>query len=121
MVAKRIPLNDLQFGEKEAIYVANLERRMANYEVQLTRFRSLLEMMTGDQWDDVNINVDLETLKAMATTATAKRLAVQMEQANRIVDERIAAANSGTMPGARSKVEYVTEEVQDDASREGNS
>lgn len=110
MVAQKIPLNDMQFGEKEAIYVAALERRVAYQELMIGKYNVLMEMMTGEQWDDLRLDseTNFEGIKAIAHSATQRRMAVSFEQASRIIDERIAAANSGTMPNPKGKVEYVT-------------
>lgn len=93
MVAIQDPLGDMTTDEKGAFYQAALERKIIALSLSEMRYRALLEMLTGQPWEEISTDINAGELKKVATTATARRLARSMEQAEKIVEANIAAAN----------------------------
>jgi len=96
MVAAKPPLIDLQFGEKEALYVAALEKRLSYMAIQEVKYCALLEMLTGEQWETIKTNIDADNLRKIAVTAGQRVFARSLKEAERRVDENIAKANEVT-------------------------
>ena len=93
MAATQVPLGDLTTDEKGAIYIGALERKLTQLTLNEMRYRTLLEMLTGQQWEEISTHVTAGDLKKLAVTATQRRLARSMEQCERIVESNLAAAN----------------------------
>lgn len=93
MAATQVPLIDMTTDEKGAFYIGALERKLSAMAVNEMKYRALLEMLTGLEWDEISTDVSANKLKKIATTATARRLARSMEQAEKIVEANIASAN----------------------------
>ena len=58
MVNVQSPLIGLQYDEQTGIYLGHLERQLAAYSVREARFRALLELLTEETWDDVELDID---------------------------------------------------------------
>lgn len=93
MVATQVPLGDITTDEKGAFYIGALERKLSSMAVNEMKYRALLEMLTGQEWEELSTDVSAGRLKKIATNATARRLARSMEEAEKIVDANIASAN----------------------------
>lgn len=96
MVATQVPLIDMNPDEKTAIYIAALEAKLVAMTLNEMKYRTLLEMLTGQEWEELSTDIGASRMKKIATNATARRLARSMEQAEKIVDANIAAANENS-------------------------
>ena len=93
MVNAQPPLIDLQFGEKEALYVAALEKRVSYMSLQEVKYHALLEMLTGETWETLKTNVDADELRKIAVTAGQRIFARSLKEAEERIDRNIAKAN----------------------------
>lgn len=100
MVALKSPLLDLQLDPQAALYVAHLERQLCAYQINEVKFRALLEMLTGEAWDDLALDMENKQLKDIAVALAEKKLGVTNMEARKIVRRRIEQANknSSTSP-----------------------
>lgn len=94
----KVPLGDMTTDEKGAFYIAGLERKLIAMSINEMRYRTLLEMLTGEKWDTLSTDLNAGELKKIATTATQRRLARSMEQAEALVEANIAKANESPEP-----------------------
>lgn len=97
MAATNVPLGDITTDEKGAMYIAALERKLIAMSVNEMRYRALLEMLTGEQWEEINTDINKGELMKVATTATQRRMARSLAEAEKIVNENIAAANENAV------------------------
>lgn len=58
MVNVQTPLVGLEYTPETGVYIAKLEASLAEACIRDARFRALLELVTGEQWDDVELDVD---------------------------------------------------------------
>lgn len=91
--AVRYPLPDISPDEKEAIYIAILERKVQYQETLMLQYRTLLEAFTGEPWDKVDSRLQKGELMQIATNAFERRLARSLAEAERIVENNLNAAN----------------------------
>jgi hypothetical protein len=94
MVALRSPLLDLQLDPQAALYVAHLERQLCVYQINEVKFRALLEMLTGESWDDLALDLENKQLFDIAVALAEKKLNVTNMEARKIIRARQAQANS---------------------------
>ena len=93
MVAVKAPLMDMEVSEEAALYIGVLERQVLGLTVNELKYRALLEMLTGQQWDDLKTDMEAGELEKIAVDATMKKLGVSYGKAREIVRERKALAN----------------------------
>lgn len=93
MVASKVPLGDITTDEKGALYIAALERKVVALTLNEMKYRTLLEMLTGEEWDEINTDINRGELMKIATTATQRRMARSMAEAEAVVKANIEAAN----------------------------
>jgi len=94
MVALRSPLLDLDLDPQAALYVAHLERQLLAYQINDVKYRALLEMLTGEAWDDLALDLENKELKDIAVALAEKKLGVANMEARKIVRMRQDQANS---------------------------
>lgn len=99
MVALKSPLNDLELSPQAALYIGILERKLCALDINELKYRALLEMLTGETWDDLNMDLEAGEIKKIAIEATQKKMDVSYEAANKIVEDRIAGTNARTLEG----------------------
>jgi hypothetical protein len=58
MVNVQSPLVGLEYTPETGVYIAKLQAMLAEYANREARFRALLELLTGEQWDDVKLDID---------------------------------------------------------------
>lgn len=93
MVALKTPLVDMEVSEEAALYIGVLERQVLGLTVNELKYRALLEMLTGEQWDDLKTDMEAGELEKIAIEATMRKLGVTNAKAREIVRERKALAN----------------------------
>lgn len=97
MVALRSPLLDLQLDPQAALYVAHLERQLCAYQINEVKFRALLEMLTGEAWDDLALDMENKQLKDIAVALAEKKLGVTNMEARKIIRRRMEQANKNSV------------------------
>lgn len=122
MAPTRHPLIDLVFNDETGRYIAHLERKITWYQLQDLRFRALLELLTGDDWDDYSfLNTEDEEIKRLAVDALMRRLQMSASDARKLVSQRWDKHNpppenalidgklfAGPMPGETAMPHNVT-------------
>lgn len=93
MVATRHPLIDLVYNDETGRYIGMLERKLLKLQLDDLKFRALLELLTGDSWDDYSFSAEDEAIQTLAQDALKRRLGLSDEDARSLVQERWAAHN----------------------------
>lgn len=88
MVALKSPMMGIELNEEAAAYVGVLERQVVGLTINEMKYRALLEMLTGEAWDDLKHDLEEGELESIAIAAVEKKLQVSNGQARRIVRER---------------------------------
>jgi hypothetical protein len=95
MAPTRHPLIDLVFNDETGRYIGHLERKAYVFMIENMRMRVLLELLTGDMWDDQNlealVRTEDEQIFALAVDALKRRLNLSHEDARKLVDDRWTA------------------------------
>lgn len=91
MVAMKSPLNDLKMDEQTSLYVGVLERQLMGLTINDARYRALLELLTGEEWDDMKTDFEDGEIKKIAIASLEKKLGISNEAARKIVRDRIIA------------------------------
>lgn len=104
MAPTRHPLIDLVYNDETGRYIAMLERKLLLLTTENIKMRTLLELLTGDMWDDVSFKSEDKELQAIAVDALKRRLQMSETDARKLVSERWAANNppSDVPPVART-------------------
>jgi hypothetical protein len=93
MVATRHPLIDLMMDEPTARYTGMLERKLAIYQQENLRMRCLLELLTGDMWDDYSFQAEDKEIFDLAVDSLVQRCHMSKEDARALCEERWNACN----------------------------
>lgn len=96
MVKIKSPLADLTYDDQTGLYIGALERQVLGLTIQDLRFRALLELITGEEWDDMKTEFEQNEIEAIAVRAVEKKLGVKHAEARKIVRERKEAAQNAT-------------------------
>jgi len=67
------PLSNLEMDADTALYVGILEGQLAAYAINEVKYRTLLEMLTGESWNSTMVDVDTKVLVDMASQALVRR------------------------------------------------
>ena len=103
MAPIRHPLIDLVYNDETGRYIAMLERKLLGMTVENIKMRTLLELLTGDMWDDVKFESEDKEIQKVAVDALKRRLQIPESDARKLVSERWAAHNPpGDHPMART-------------------
>lgn len=111
MAPRQNPLVGLQMDEPTAKYVGMLESTLALHAIQEVKFRTLLELITGDSWEDVKIDYDGKRIQQIAEDALV-RSGIDRMQAKLVVLKRWNAANlTTTVPPNAAPLEETAPET----------
>ena len=88
MAATRHPLIDLIYNDETGRYIGMLERKIIKYQIDDLKFRSLLELLTGDSWDDYRFADEDGEIRNLAQDALKRRLGISQDDAAKLVQER---------------------------------
>lgn len=88
MVAIHNPLIDMEADESAMAYIGVLERQVLGLTVQELRFRALLEMLTGEDWSDLALDLENGELEKIAVNAMEAK-GMDRRKARRVVKQRI--------------------------------
>lgn len=93
MVATRHPMLDMVYNDQTGRYVGLLERKYLVLILENLRFRALLELLTGNLWDDVKFDREDHEIFDIAVETIEQRLGLSPAEARRLVSERWTANN----------------------------
>lgn len=112
MAPRQNPLVGLQMDEPTAKYVGVLESTLAAYAIADSKYRALLELITGDSWEDTRIDFDGKQLMQIAEDSLV-RSGIDRLQAKTVVNKRWNAVNIQTPvpPRAVSLEEVLPERI----------
>lgn len=82
------PLIDLQMSSDTAYYVGMLEGTIAALVVNEVKYRTLLELLTGDKWDAADMPTDPKELMLLAVSMVTKQTGISRERAESLVGQR---------------------------------
>lgn len=90
MALTRHPMLDLVYNDETGRYIAVLERQILNLTLSDMKKSALLELLTGDNYDDFSFkdNGDDGELRKIATDALERRTGVSREEAATLVQQR---------------------------------
>jgi hypothetical protein len=87
------PLLSMVYNEETGRYINMLERKLTVMTFENLKMRSLLELLTGDMWDDCKFDAEDKVIHDLAVDTLVKRLRISRIEARRIVDARFDNAN----------------------------
>lgn len=93
MTEIRTPLVGLNMDADTAHYVGMLEGTIAAMCINEVKYRALLELLTGDSWEETRIDFDGNVLMELATNALVKQTGMSLVQAKNLVFKRWHSAN----------------------------
>ena len=88
MVSVRHPLIDLVYNDETGRYIGHLERKLIKLTFDDLKMRSLLELLTGDSWDDYQFKDEDGEIRKLAEDALMRRLGLSPQDARNLVAER---------------------------------
>jgi hypothetical protein len=93
MAPTKHPLIDLVYNNETGTYIGMLERKMVIMTLENLKMRSLLELLTGDMWDDVKFDLEDKAIFKAAVDTLERRLQISHNDAINLVTERWEATN----------------------------
>lgn len=102
MTATKHPLIDLVYNHETGTYIGMLERKLVIMTIENLKMRSLLELLTGDMWDDCNFEQEDKAIFNLAVDTLERRLQISHQDAINIVSERWEATNPPELEDTKS-------------------
>jgi hypothetical protein len=93
MVSVKHPLIDLVYNNETGTYIGMLERKLVIMTLENLKMRSLLELLTGDMWDDCKFDLEDKAIFDAAVSTLERRLQISHQDAINLVTERWEATN----------------------------
>ena len=93
MAPTKHPLIDLVYNNETGTYIGMLERKLVIMTIENLKMRSLLELLTGDMWDDCRFESEDKEIFKLAVDTLERRLQISHQDAIDIVNERWEATN----------------------------
>jgi hypothetical protein len=87
-VPLRTPLVGLSMDGDTAYYVGMLEGTIAALAINEVKYRALLELLTGDSWEETRIDLDGKVLMTLAANVLVKQTGMNPVQAKILVAKR---------------------------------
>lgn len=85
----RHPMIDLVMNDETSRYVGHLERKVMHLTLEDMRMRALLELLTGDMWDDQDFRqMEDHQIQQVAVDTLKRRLNMSEGDARRLVADR---------------------------------
>ena len=82
------PLIGLDMDSDTAHYVGILEGTVAALVINECKYRALLEMLTGDPWENTKLDIKGEVLQQLAVSALVKQTGMHPARAKLLVAQR---------------------------------
>ena len=73
MAPTRHPLIELLYNDETGRYIGMLERKLVVFQQENLRMRCLLELLTGDMWDDYSFGAEDEEIFRLAIDSLMRR------------------------------------------------
>lgn len=89
---------DENLSPSAALYVGQLEGTIAALVINEVKMRSYLELITGDPWQLVPLPFTNEALQQLATETVAKQTGLPLEDAKKLVADRISLLSPASAP-----------------------
>lgn len=102
MTPTRHPLIDLVYNNETGTYIAMLERKLLIMTLENLKMRSLLEMLTGDMWDECRFEAEDKEIFKLAVDTLERRLQISHQDAINLVTERWEATNPPDLEDAKT-------------------
>lgn len=93
MTPTRHPLIDLVYNSETGTYIGMLERKLLIMTLENLKMRSLLELLTGDMWDECRFEAEDKAIFKLAVDTLERRLQISHQDAINLVNERWEATN----------------------------
>lgn len=93
MAPIRHPLIDLAYTDETGRYIGMLERKLVMMTLENLKMRALLELLTGDMWDDYRFEAEDKEIFDLAVDTLMRRLQMSQEDARKLCEERWQATN----------------------------
>ncbi|AOE44838.1 hypothetical protein BI084_gp26 [Gordonia phage Terapin] len=90
----KYPLADINPDQKQALYISILERKVQYQSTLMLQYRTLLEALTGEAWDQIDTRLKKGEMMRIATNAFERNLARDLAEAERMVQANLDAANA---------------------------
>jgi hypothetical protein len=74
--------------DESARYIAIIEHKYKELLLENLRFRTLMEVLTDEQWDEYPFSAEDREIKKLAVDALKRRVGLSDEDARKLVDER---------------------------------
>lgn len=94
----QVPLKGLQMDSDTAQYVGMLEGTIAALVINEVKYRTLLELLTGDYWEAATVNMDPNALVPLAVSALVKQTNLDENKAKKLISARWDDHNNKTNP-----------------------
>lgn len=98
------PLEGLQMTSETAQYVGMLEGTIAALVVNEMKYRTLLELLTGEEWDGGTLDSDPESLVPLAVSALVRQTSLDENKAKSLVLKRMGKRRNSVVPQSIRKV-----------------
>lgn len=92
------PLAGLEMNSDTAQYVGMLEGTIAALVVNEMKYRTLLELLTGDSWDGGELDSDPNALVPLAVSALVKQTNLDENKAKKLVSQRLGKRRDTVVP-----------------------
>lgn len=102
MTATKHPLIDLVYNHETGTYIGMLERKLVIMTIENLKMRSLLELLTGDMWDDCKFEEEDKAIFKLAVDTLERRLQISHQDAVNLVTERWEANNPPDVENTKS-------------------
>lgn len=96
MVALKSPLVGLELSPEAAAYVGVLEKQVLGQHIMELKFRALMEIWTGQEWDDMKTDFEQGEIEKIAIQGVQNKLGMKYEEARKFVQGRMAASRAAT-------------------------
>lgn len=96
MVAVRSPLIGLKMDADVAAYVGALERQIAALSINEVKFRALLEVLTGEEWDDMKTEFENKEIYDIGVRIAETKLGMKAGEARKWVSGRMDASRAAS-------------------------
>ncbi len=92
-VPNGVPLVGLQMDSETAQYVGMLEGTIAALVVNECKYRTLLELLTGDSWEATKVDTNPNALMALAVSSLVRQTGIDPIKAKTLISQRWAQQN----------------------------
>ena len=110
-VPLQVPLIGLQMNSETAHYVGMLEGTIAALVVNEVKYRTLLELLTGDKWDSAEMPTEPKDIMALAVSVLVKQTGIDKRVAESLVLQRINETNRDPVVPDRPANVVVTQQA----------